>query len=290
MSREQRTGLEDFVAKEALESLPDEEAIRILEQRGYIVQRPAPPKAETVAIDHLARGQRLRLAVVSCTHLGSRYQQLTALREFCAYAAKRAKVDAFVHAGDITDGPVKRHRNPHEVFKHTYDAALDYAAEVLPKGRPWYVISGNHDDWYLEDGGPEFGRALAERREDVTYLGRSLGYLSVGETRVEVVHLNTGSAYAYSYKAQKHIESLSVQRRPHVSLIGNFHKFCALYYRNVLAVQLPSFQAQTPWMAGKSLVSEVGGVILDIGLAPKGLDPVARIEVVWTFEPREEDW
>lgn len=282
--------LKEHVAGQMLEELPDEEAIRVLEERGYIVQRPAPPKAETVDVSHLVRGERIRLALVSCTHLGSRYQQLTALREFCAFARTR-KVHAFVHAGDITDGPVSRHRNPHEVFKHTYDAALDYACEVLPRtGKPWYVISGNHDDWWLEDGGPELGRALAERRDDVTYLGRSLGYLAFGETRIEVVHLNTGSAYAYSYKLQKHVEALSVQRRPHVAIVGNFHKWCSLWYRNVLCIQLPSFQAQTPWMAGKSLVSEVGGVIVDVGLAPKGLAPVVSIDVVWTFEPREEDW
>ncbi|GIU97387.1 MAG: hypothetical protein KatS3mg013_1190 [Actinomycetota bacterium] len=55
-------------------------------------------------------------------------------------------------------------------------------------------------------------------------------------------------------------------------------------------MQLPSFQAQTPWMAGKSLVSEIGGVIVEIGLHPKGLSPVTRFEVVYTFEPREDDW
>jgi predicted phosphodiesterase len=281
---------DDTVERLVAESLGEQELIGLLEQRGYVVHRPAPPKAETVAIDHLTGRDRLRLAVVSCTHLGSRYQQLTALREFCAYA-RRAKVDAFVHAGDVGDGPVTRHRNPHEVFRHTYDAALDYIAESLPEtGRPWYLISGNHDDWWTLDGGPDMMRALAERRDDIHYLGKSLGYLTFRETRIEVTHLNTGSAYAYSYKAQKHIESLSVERRPHVSLIGNFHKFCALYYRNVLAVQLPSFQSQTPWMAGKSLVSEVGGVILEIGLHPKGLSPLTRFEVVYTFEPREDDW
>jgi predicted phosphodiesterase len=273
------------------DSLDEQELIGVLEQRGYVVQRPAPPKAETISLDHLTGKERLKLAVVSCTHLGSRYQQLTALREFCAYATRRAKVDAFIHAGDVGDGPTARHRNPHEVFKHTYDAALDYIAESLPvTGRPWYMISGNHDDWWTLDGGPDMIRALAEQREDIQYLGKSLGYLTFRNTRIEVTHLNTGSAYAYSYKAQKHIESLSVERRPHVSLIGNFHKFCAIYYRNVLALQLPSFQAQTPWMAGKSLVSEVGGVIVEIGLHPKGLSPLTRFEVVYTFEPREEDW
>lgn len=287
--------LKDFAAasspKEA--KLLREDAIHVLEQQGYVVHKPRPPGEETTTLDvsKLTSKDRLKFAVVSCTHFGSKYQQLTALREFCTYADKVAKVDAFIHAGDLEDGPVRRHKNPHEVFKHEFDSMLDYCTEVLPRTRkPWYVISGNHDDWWVDDGGPDIIKALCERRDDLTYLGRSLGYLKFKDTIIEVYHFDSGSAYAYSYKVQKHIESLSPERKPHVSLIGNFHKFCAVNYRGVLGIQLPAFQAQTSWMAKKSLVSEVAGVIVDIGLQPKGLAPVARIEVVSTYDPRENDW
>jgi len=266
-------------------------AIAKLEADGYVVHKPRPPRegAERVDITHLMGKDRLRLGVVSCTHFGSKYQQLTALREFCTYAAP--KVDAFVHGGDLTDGPTTRHRNPHEVFKHDFDAMLDYAADVLPAtGKPWYVIGGNHDRWYKTDGGPDIIKALCERRDDLTYLGQDLGYLTFKDTNIEVYHFDSATAYAWSYKAQKHIESLDASRKPAVSLIANFHKFCALYYRNVFAVQLPSFQAQSAWMASKSLVSEVGGVILDVGLHPKGLAPATSVEVVYTYDPREGDW
>jgi hypothetical protein len=74
-------------------------------------------------------------------------------------------------------------------------------------------------------------------------------------------------------------------------LIGNFHKAVIMpRYRNVFAVQLPSFQAQTGWMASQSLVSEVAGIILDIGLHPKGIAPVAKVEVVSFYEPLADDW
>lgn len=271
--------------------LKDEDLVSLAERRGYIIHKPQPIETPILDVSHVTGKDRLRMAVVSCTHFGSKYQQLTALREFCEYADRVAKVDLFVHAGDLEDGPSARHKNPAEVFQHTYDAMLDYAESVLPRTRkPWKIISGNHDDWWTTDGGPDLIKALCERRDDCEYLGKSLGYLRFRDTLIEVSHLNTGSAYAYSYKPQKHIESLSVERRPNVSLIGNFHKFCALYYRNVLALQLPSFQAQTGWMAGKSLVSEVGGVIVDIGLHTKGLAPSTKFELVYTFEPRKHDW
>jgi predicted phosphodiesterase len=270
-----------------------EDALHVVQREGFIVHKPRPSENDTLTLDiaHLTGKDRLRLGIVSCTHFGSKYQQLTALREFCQYADRTRKVDAFVHAGDLEDGPVKRHKNPHELFKHDYEAMLDYSAEVLPRTRkPWYIIGGNHDGWWIDDGGPNLIKALCDRRDDLNYLGQDLGYLNFKDTRIEVFHYDSGTAYAYSYKPQKHVESLDASRKPAVSLIGNFHKFCALYYRNVLALQLPAFQAQTGWMARKSLVSEVAGVILDIGLHPKGLAPAMSFEVVYTFEPREEDW
>jgi hypothetical protein len=117
-----------------------------------------------------------------------------------------------------------------------------------------------------------------------------LGYLTFKNTVIEVIHMDSGSAYAYSWKMQKHVESLSAERKPDVCLLGNFHKFCALMYRGVLGIQLPSFQRQTGWMAGKSLVSEVGGVIVEIGLQPKGIAPLTKFETVYFAEPIDEDW
>ncbi len=286
--------LEDAAAlagEVALQQTKDAELIRLAEQRGFVIHKPQPIEAPVLDVSNITGKDRLRIGVVSCTHFGSKYQQLTALREFCEYADTVADVDLFVHAGDLEDGPGSRHKNPSEVFQHTYDAMLDYSAAVLPQTRkPWKIISGNHDDWWTIDGGPDLIKALCERRDDCEYLGKSLGYLRFRDTLIEVTHLNTGSAYAYSYKPQKHVESLSPERKPNVSLIGNFHKWCVLMYRNVLTVQLPSFQAQSSWMAGKSLVSEVAGVIIDIGLHNKGLAPLVKVESVYTFAPRANDW
>jgi hypothetical protein len=277
-----------------MRSLSETDIVRLAEERGYIIHKPRPPKLDvkTLSIDHLTGKGRIRLGIVSCTHFGSKYQQLTALREFCQYADKVAKVDAFVHGGDVEDGPVKRHRNPHELFKHEYNAMLDYSIEVLPKTRkPWYIIGGNHDGWWIDDGGPDLIKGLCDKRDDCTYLGQDLGYLKFKDTMIEVFHFDAGGAYAYSWKSQKHVESLDAARKPAVSLIGNFHRANILpRYRNVLAIQLPSFQAQTGWMARKSVVSEVAGVILDFEPHPKGIGPVVRFEIVSTYEPREDDW
>jgi len=233
--------------------------------------------------------ERIKMAVVSCTHFGSKFQQLTALREFCSYAVDQG-IDYFVHGGDVEDGPVRRHRNPQGVFLHTFGAYRDYVAENLPTGAPWLMISGNHDDWWTADGGPDIIEAVAGLRDDITYLGQSHGFLKLGDATVEVLHANDGGAKQTSLKLRNHLESVSPAMKPNLCLLGNYHKFCVASHRNVLGVQLPSFQAQTPWMSSKSYVSEVAGVILEIGTTTKGLAGSAKFELVTTYEPREEDY
>lgn len=265
------------------------EMMRLLEQEGFVVHKPRPPEALTYDAGEVLGKDRVKLAVVSCTHFGSKYQQLTALREFCAYAIDQG-CDYFVHGGDVEDGPFDRHRNPQELFLHDFGAMRDYTAEQLPTGLPWLMISGNHDDWWTLNGGPDLIEAVAGLRDDITYLGRSQGYVKLGDATVEVFHANDGGSKQPSLKLRNHLESLSPAMKPNLLLLGNYHKFCVAYHRNVLGVQLPSFQAQSAWMAGKSLVSEVAGVIVEIGTHTKGLAPLHRFEVVHCYEPRENDF
>ena len=279
----------DEFAHEQVEAIKDPDLIRIAEERGFIIHKPEPPEPIAVLDTSKIRGNRYRLAVVSDTHFGSKYNQPTALAEFCRYAVKE-KVDAFVHCGDVTDGPWNRHRNVHEQFIHGVAPQRDYAIEHIPvTGKPWYVISGNHDDWHLSDG-VEIVKDICEARDDMTYLGRSDGYLRLGDALIHLTHPNMGGAYAYSYRLQKTIESYAPHRRPSVMLMGNFHKTCFVDARNVAAYMLPSFQAQTPWMAGKALPSDVGGLILEFGSVTKGLAPSIKQEWVAFREPKPEDW
>jgi len=263
-----------------------------LEREGFIVHKPRPPAHETVDLDprSIRGSNRLRFGIVCCTHFGSKFQAKTSLQEFAAYAKTR-EVDYLIHAGDVTDGPFNRHNNPAEVFLHDFDRVVEYSAETLPNvAIPWLMIGGNHDSWWELGGGPDVIRALADQRDDITYLGQSLGYITLDDIVIEVVHPHQGSAYAYSYRLQKHIESLTPARKPSVCIMGNFHRYVSLFYRGVLGIQTPAFQRQSSWMANKSLVSEVGGIILEIGGHPKGIAPSMTLEVVYDFEPRDDDW
>lgn len=271
--------------------LRDPDLIAEAERRGFVIYKPTMTDPVIDFDTSRIKGDRVRLAAVSCTHFGSRFQQQTALEEFCRYAIEEANVDAFVHCGDMCDGPLEMHKGMvHEQFLHTYDSQKKYAVENIPAGKPWYAISGNHDDSFLKNAGGEIVRAICNERDDMTYLGRSQGYMRFGEVMIEVVHPHMGGSYARSYRLQKHIEAQAPERKPNIILMGNFHKVAYVDYRNVAGFMLPAFQSQSSWMASKSLESQVGGLIVEFGVTSRGLAPSVKVEWVMQREPRPNDY
>lgn len=260
-------------------------AIEALEMSGYTVTTPQPIEPVYKFDPASLKGKdRIRIAVVSDTHLCSTYQQITMLREFYEYAEKEAKVDAFLHAGDLTDGPHQAHRDaPYNLFRHGADAQKDYIVEAYPETKlKTYVIGGNHDYMHINQNGYDIVRDICEERDDMEYLGsQHFAHVDFGRVRVQMVHPYKGGAYALTYNIQKYIEGLASERKPHIVLMGNFHRMCYLPgYRNVEGWLLPCFQAQTPFMAGKNINPVLGGVIIEFGQDPHGLAASVKNEVV----------
>jgi predicted phosphodiesterase len=295
MSAVERSPLDEILAAaDPLREAKDVDLIRAAEERGYVIHRPQPAVRPIIDLDiGRVKGERVRVAVISDTHFGSKYTQKTHLHNFLAYA-KRRKVSAILHCGDLTDGPFRRHRNPHEVWLHSYDNTVDYVASeaALPKlGIPYKVISGNHDDWWLDDGGPDIVAAIAAQRSDFEYLGRVGAFVRVGPVTIELAHPNEGGAYALSYKLQKHVEGMPQGEKPDILCEGNYHKAAHLPdYRGVEGFLVPAYQSRTHWMHGKRLASVVGGMILEFGIGNRGLAP--SLEVEWVIErvPLNDDW
>jgi predicted phosphodiesterase len=286
--------LEDFAKAPPTAEFSDKDLTAEMERRGWVVHKPQPPETVHEFDTSRIKGDRVRLGIISDTHFGSKYQQPTYLREFMRYAVKAGRVDAFIHGGDVTDGPIEMHKGSiHEKFLHTYDSQRDYAVETLPEvNRPIHLISGNHDDSYLKNAGGEIVDDVCSRRDDLTYLGSSHGYMRFGDVLLQVDHPHDGGSYALSYKLQKRIESMSPERKPHILLCGNYHKAVYLSaYRNVEGFLLPAYQAQTKFMVDKAIANVVGGLIIEFGVsARKGIAPSFKMEWVIEREPKEGDW
>lgn len=269
-------------------------ALEVVEREGFVVHQPQPALDPVDFDTSRVRGSRVRVAFISDTHYGSKYVQKSYLREFMRYAEVEAKVHCFIHGGDMTDGPHEAHRGAiHEMYAATYDGQRAEAIEAFPKTRkPVFVIRGNHDEFYLKNAGGDIVGDICEAR-GFDYVGdTSAGALiQFGDVRVSVQHPHDGMSYALSYKLQKRIEALSPENKPHILALGNYHKTCHLpAYRNVEGLLLPSFQAQTAWMASKGIASIVGGLIVEFGISTKGLAPALKTEWVLYRETIKDDW
>lgn len=235
--------------------------------------------------------QHIRLGILSDTHQGSRFEQLTALRSFYAYGDKR-KVDAFVHVGDATQGSHRMHLGM-ELELHAYgaDAQVDYVAATYPHSRraKTYIIGGNHDDSFLKDGGVNVVRRICDMRDDFVYAGQDAAYLQLGPLRIYMVHPDGGGSYAKSYKPQKIAESLPLEEQVRLLLLGHYHVYGSFRQKDTHALMVPCFQSQYAWLARKALHPDIGGLIVDIYLDDAGR--IARLahEFV-SYTPLADDW
>ena len=82
----------------------EEELLREIQERGYYVAKsPLAESGKTYQINLKPySGREYRFGVVSDTHFGSRFQQLTHLHTFYQLCAKR-KIGVVFHAGDLCD-------------------------------------------------------------------------------------------------------------------------------------------------------------------------------------------
>jgi hypothetical protein len=269
-----------------LDAFAEAESLRILEARGFTVEKKLPHEPKiSIAV---RKGATYRWAVVACTHLGGQFQQLTALKDFCKRAVNDYGVERIWHVGDLLMGSSRRHDYIYEAFKHGATAQHDYAAEVLPEtGVPWELITGNHDEWWWTTEGIETGVEMSRRRADIHYVGRRAARVDLGGLYVYLHHGDGGVPYALSYKLQRAIERM--HPRPDVYMIANWHS--AIYmprYAGSELLMAPCFQAQTPFERRKGLTPTIGGFILDVTITDDDHRTITpRFE---TYDPIEDDY
>ena len=288
-----------FDIEDPIERLPDQELSEALCARGYKVEKIIPDEVDRhTRIDpKLFEGEKIQFAVLSCTHLGSKYQQLTHLYSFYRYIQDRG-IKVVLHAGDMVDGIDVYDGHKFEIFIHGVDAQRDYAIEHYPKmenGGKTFVISGNHDHSFQKRAGSNIVKDIAAKREDIEYLGIYGAYPSLPRNlKVYIQHGSGGPAYAQSYKMQRNIEKMSPEKKPDLYFLGHFHSSCLLLeYRNVSGFMLPSFQAQTPHAVRNGWPTENGGFIITITINDRerknGISKT-QFEFVPFYVPLEKDY
>jgi len=277
--------------------ITEKEAAEFLSNKGYSVEKPKPgaPGKKYKFNKTKFNGKNFSVGSISCTHLSSNYQQLTALRDYYKLLADRG-IDTVLHTGDVNDGEKIYRGQEYEVHKHGADAQRDYATDTYPyeKGVKTYMISGNHDLSFYKTSGYDIVSEIAKEREDIEYLGAYSADVEIMGVIIGLMHGAGGNAYARSYKMQKIIEQFTPKSKPDVLLLGHYHCNCLLpEYRNVVGLQLGCFQGQTDYLKRKGLYPEVGGWILHFTVnnrGRKGNKVSVGFEYVPFYKMKERDY
>lgn len=238
-------------------------------QIGYVLNKKVTTRYDEYKHYH-EPNTVIRIGVVSDTHICSKFWQPTYLK--MAYEhMKSMGVDTVYHAGDITDGFYKDRME--ETYAFGADAQVDEVVRRYPRidGIKTFFITGNHDYTHMRNGGSDIGRAIANQRNDMIYLGRDFAKIWLTpKVDMDIVHPGDGTSYALSYQLQKRINNMSGGRKPKIMISGHYHKNFHMFYRNIHAVTAASFQAQSDWMRGKAIESDIGFLVLDISINDNG--------------------
>lgn len=190
---------------------------------------------------------RLKILMISDTHLGSKYDRLDILN-YLYDEARKKKINYILHSGDLTDGRSNRDEQVYQLKKLSYTDQRDYVIENYPKvDIPTYFIAGNHDLWWVKQCGADICKDIANNRDDLHYLGSDCEDLKIGKLRIRLYHGKGGNSYAKSYKLQKYLDSIPTEERPHILQTGHTHQAFYLKQGNTHCFQTSCLQDLTPF-------------------------------------------
>lgn len=269
-------------------------------KQGTIRAKKGAPKKVDVIQNHEPevtevnwKGNKIiRFALMGDTQINSKYTQITHLHAFYD-ECQRQGIKHVYHTGDIDEGEQMRVGHQYECYRQGADDHVEEICRVYPRkqGITTHFITGNHDASVLKRCGYNIGHAIANRRKDMEYLGADCAIVKLTPNcTLELRHPWDGSAYALSYKMQKMIDAMSGGEKPNILAVGHYHKVESLFYRNVHSFQTGCFQAQTPFMRGKSLSAHMGGWIIEAHVNEDGEIERIKQELIPFYKAIADDY
>ena len=220
-------------------------------------------KPKIRSIDKLYKNhEEVKIAVVSDTHLGSKYEDLEALHHFYKHA-KAEGCQCVLHSGDIVQGSHRIYRGG-EYELHTFGAESQakYVRDNYPRDLTTYFITGNHCASFWKDAGIDIGTLID--CPEIRYIGSLQADITIKGIKFRLIHPSGSPAYALSYKIQKFAEQMRSGEKPNVFISGHYHSSVYFFYRNMHCLMAGSFQKQTPYLLAKGVNPTIGGWILTL--------------------------
>lgn len=227
--------------------------------------------------------QKLKLLLISDTHLACKHDRLDILRYLYQKAEERG-VDAVLHCGDILDGMyTNRPQQIYELRCHGFDEHLDYVVKKYPKSNiKTYFIGGNHLDTYIRNGGCDMGKAISRERDDLIYLNPDTAKIKFGNLGILMHHGSGGKAYSVSYKLQRYVETID-DKDIQIVMQGHFHNSMYMYYMNKHCFQVGALVDENNWSRSLGLKNEKSCYWVDVECDTKG-NPITITPTLETFQ------
>ena len=201
--------------------------------------------------------EHLKLLLISDTHLCNKADRLDILR-YVYDKAEDKGIEHILHCGDLTDGIYNsRPQQLYELRCYGFDEHLNYVLEKYPRfSGKTYFIGGNHMNTYLKNGGSDLGVAIARQRDDMVYLNPESALLKIGKIGIQMHHGAGGKAYSLSYKLQRYVETLPLNKKIDIVLQGHFHNSMYMYYMNKHCFQIGALEDETPFSRSMGFKNE----------------------------------
>ena len=274
----EQLGISNRVLTAAIEELR-ENGLQVEESKNQLhVNRLVLPQEENLHEAPWQGDKVIRFGLCGDIQLNSKYTQITHANTLYDHY-KSEGINVVYNTGDLDEGEQMRPGHQYECYTQGADDHVKEIIKNYPRrdGIKTYFITGNHDHSLIKRAGFDLGVPVAEKREDMVYLGQSWATVNLTpKCTLELRHPLDGTAYAYSYKMQKMADAMSGGEKPNILAVGHYHKVEYLFYRNIHIFQTGCLQAQTPWMRGKQLSAHMGGWIIEVHVDEEGT--VTRIK------------
>lgn len=229
---------------------------------GEIVRFKWPERNKTIHNMPLDK-DHVKLGLLGDTHLSSKYEDLDSLNK--AYDMIEDKgVDVVFHSGDLVDGLVSVPGYFSELKEKTYVEQLEYAIDRYPKySGKTFVVSGNHDDYWYRLTGKEIIKDIADKRDDIEYLGSSRRIIDINGLKVNVLHGKFKDSNPinniYSY-----LDNIPEDRRPDIVHSGHYHRSGYREYDGIEMFRSGAFVHQSPHDKTKNHMPEDAMYFVDV--------------------------
>lgn len=262
--------------------------VSLLKQQGYLFDIiddkivKIKPIKENEVYKIPDTSEHIKLLLISDTHLGNKYDRLDILR-YLYDKAENNNIDYVLHSGDLTEGRSNRDEQIYSLKESSYTGQRDYVVDNYPQSSiPTYLISGNHDLWWVKKCGADIVKDICSKREDLTYLGSDCEDMKIGKLKIRLYHGKGGQSYAKSYKLQKYLDSIPLEERPHILQTGHTHQAFYMKQDKTHCFQTSCLQDLTPFERSMGFDNDKSCWWVNVYMDDKG-NPVKVDQELETF-------